>query len=259
MALTDTETGALTLEQKNEIIENGYTMLPGLVSPELVGAALLAINTSLGEGSDPAQLDTLRSQSWCPEVTGQPAILDLLTASPAWALAESAIGVGKLEPVDRGQIALRFPIAGDPVEVHAHLDGMYTPHNGVTKGKLSNFTALVGVYLSDVPTENAGNFTVWPGSHQLYADYFQKEGADALFRGMPPVDIGAPLQTTPRAGDVVLSHYQIGHGIAPNVSPHIRYAIYFRLRRVGHSAIMAEVMSDLWREWDGLRALAGRS
>jgi hypothetical protein len=245
----------LTVEQKKEIIENGYTLIPGVIPLPRAAAALRAINASLGEGADPAQLDTLRSQSWCPEVTNHPAILDLLTETAAWSLAESAIGKGQLEPVERGQIALRFPTTAAPGEVRPHLDGMHTPHNGVPKGQISNFTALIGVYLSDVPTENAGNFTVWPGSHRVYEDYFRREGAEALLNGMPPVEIGPPLQTTPRAGDIVLSHYQIGHGIAPNVSPHIRYAIYFRLHRVGHSAIKHEVMSDLWREWDGLRDL----
>jgi hypothetical protein len=256
MGLTETETVAgLTPAQKQDIIDNGYTLLPGLVPPARVAAALRVINASLGEGSDPAQLDTLRSQSWCPELTDHPAILDLLTGTAAWALAESAIGAGQLESVNHGQIAVRFPVTTEPGEVRPHLDGMYTPHNGVTKGEIANFTALVGVYLSDVPTDNAGNFTVWPGSHRRYAEYFGREGAESLLRGMPPVDIGDPVQTTPRAGDVVLSHYQIGHGVAPNVSPHIRYAIYFRLTRVGHSAVKFDVMSDLWREWDGLREL----
>ncbi|HVX45365.1 MAG TPA: phytanoyl-CoA dioxygenase family protein [Mycobacteriales bacterium] len=244
----------LTDQQKHEIVDSGYTILPGVVPPDMVGAALRTINAGLGLGHDPAQLRTFQAQTWCPDRTGDPAIIDLLTRTPALALAESAIGAGQIQPVNYGQIALRFPIDGEAGEIHPHIDGMYSPHNGVPKGQISNFTALVGVYLSDVPTEYAGNFTVWPGSHRKYADYFEREGAEALLRGMPPVDIGEPVQTRPRAGDVVLSHYQIGHSVAPNTSPHVRYAIYFRLHKVGHDAIKREVMTDIWREWDGLRS-----
>lgn len=244
----------LTDRQKREIVDAGYTVVPGVVPQDMVDTALRAINASLGEGADPARLRSFRARTWCPELTGDPAILDLLTGTAAWSLAESAIGPGMIQPVGYGQIALRFPIPGEPGPIRAHIDGMYTPDNGVPKGQIANFAALLGVYLSDVPSEYAGNFTVWPGSHRAYADYFAREGAEALLRGMPPVDIGEPVQTTPRAGDVVLSHYQIGHGVAPNLSPHIRYAIYFRLHRTGHDAIKREVMSDLWREWDGLAA-----
>ncbi len=251
---------ALTDAQKLEIIDTGFTLLRNVVPAEKVGAALRVINAALGaNGADPAQLPIYRSRSWVPEVAGDPAIIALLTETPLWSLAESAIGAGMIEPVDNGQIAMRFPSMEPAVAPHAHIDGMYTPTNGVPEGRIMNFTALVGVYLSDVPRPDAGNFVVWPGTHRTYADYFAREGADALLKGMPPVEIGDPVQTTPNAGDAVLSHYQIGHGIASNVSPNIRYAIYFRLKRVGHDEIRNEVMTDLWREWDGMRELIGSS
>jgi hypothetical protein len=40
------------------------------------------------------------------------------------------------------------------------------------------------------------------------------------------------------------------------VSGNIRYAVYFRLTREGHSDISLHVMTDLWREWDGMGDLA---
>ena len=77
-----------------------------------------------------------------------------------------------------------------------HIDGLPTMNNGVEKGKVHNFTLLyaqmsgvcvrvchvnmrcgcvwcgdatltwrrIGVYLSDVTSENCGNFTVFPGT-----------------------------------------------------------------------------------------------
>ena len=195
-------------------------LLPGAVPRELVDAALRAINASLGdEGIDPAQLATFRARSYCPELQRSSAITDLVQASDVWSLAESAIGPGQVQPVDSGQIALRFPSTEPTGPPHPHLDGMYTPTNGVPKGTIRNFTALVGVVLSEVPHADMGNLTVWPGSHLQYEQYFRERGPEALLEGMPDVPLPEPLQLTGQPGDAVLCHYQLGHGIAANTSP----------------------------------------
>ncbi len=242
----------LTQEQKRALCAQGFVKLPGVVPPETVGAALRAINHSLGNaGIPPADLPTLRARSFCPELQGQPAIADLVNKTPIRSLAESAIGAGKIRPVGGGQVALRFPIEGEPGEPGPHLDGMYTPTNGVPQGTIQNFTALVGVFLSDLPHPYAGNFTVWPGSHHLYERYFREHGPEALLQGMPPVDLPAPEQFLCRAGDAVLAHYLLAHGIAGNASPHIRYAIFFRLNHVEHDP--RRNMVEMWSEWEGMR------
>jgi hypothetical protein len=246
-------------EQLRELLDLGYTRVAGLVPRALVDRAVRAINASLGErGMDPAQLPTLRAQSHCPELRSSPAILDLFNESGAKSFAESAIGSGKLAPVKSGQIALRFPrtleLDDQPLPAtRAHIDGMYSPTNGVQPGTIANFTALLGVLLSDLPDENAGNFTVWPGSHVKHERYFREHGPQSLMNGMPPIDLGPPKQITGRAGDVILAHYLLGHGIAPNDSPHVRYAIFFRLYHVDHERQRWESMTDAWREWEGVR------
>lgn len=247
-----------TETQTREMVAQGYTRFPGVIPPELVGNALRAINGSLGEnGIDPAQLTKFRAQSYAPEVQRTPAITDLFNASPLASLAEAAIGAGQVQPVEGGQIALRFPKPGAECRpAHPHLDGMYSPSNGVPEGTIRNFTALVGVFLSDVPTEYAGNLSVWPGTHVLYERYFREHGPQSLLNGMPPIDMPEPVQITARAGDAVLCHYQIAHGITVNTAPHTRYAIFFRLKRVGHEERMWDCMTDIWLEWDGVRAAA---
>ena len=247
----------LTREQKQALYEQGFVKLPGIVPQELVNTARRAINASLGsQGIDPARLTTFRAQSYCPELQRDPAITNLLTTSPAWSLAESAIGRGKIKPVKGGQIALRFPTMESPADPRPHLDGMYTPTNGVPEGTIANFTALVGVFLSDVIQEFAGNFTVWPATHRLYETYFREHGPQSLLDGMPPVELPAPQQVTARAGDAVLCHYQLAHGIAGNGSPNIRYAIFFRLHHVDHDELHWECMTDIWREWEGMQEIA---
>lgn len=244
----------LSEAEKAALVRDGFVKLPGIVPRPLVAQALRTINGSLGsEGMHPDQLRTFRARTYCPEVTTTEPITDLLYQTPLWSLAESAIGRGTINAVKSGQIALRFPQAGPAHDPHPHIDGMYSPDNGVPKGTIASFTALVGVFLSDVEGPYSGNFTVWPGTHQTYADYFRKEGPEALLHGMPKVDLPEPIQVTAKAGDAVFCHYQIGHGIAGNASPNIRYATFFRLFKRDHDKVRLECMTDLWREWDGMR------
>jgi hypothetical protein len=247
----------LTYAQKKAFFEKGFVKIPGVVPRLMVDRAVRAINNSMGEGIDPAQISKFRAQSYCPELQKDPVIVDLVNRTPAWQLVESAVGPGKIRPVGGGQIALRFPSKQDPAgPARPHLDGMYSPTNGVPEGTIQNFTALVSILLSDLPGPNAGNFTAWPGTHHIYERYFREHGPESLLNGMPKVDIPEPEQITGQAGDMVLVHYQVAHGVTPNASPHIRYAIFFRLTHVDHAEQKFETMTDIWREWDGIREFA---
>lgn len=243
----------LTYEQKRSIYEKGFVQVSGVIPPVMIDRAVRAINHSLGEGIDPAQVQTFRSRSFCPELQREPVITDLLNKTPALALAESAIGAGRTKPATAGQIALRFPTLQDPPPPpQPHLDGMYSPHNGVPKGQILNFTMLLGVALSEVSLPYAGNLTVWPGSHHLYERYFRERGPDALLEGMPKVDLPEPVQILAKPGDVILAHYELAHGVASNVSAYPRYAIYFRLHHVDHDRQKKETMTNIWLEWEGM-------
>jgi len=244
----------LTHLEKQALFEQGFVKIPGVVPRVMVNAALRAINHSLGQGIDPGRLPIFRSQSYCPELQSAPVITDLLHKTPAWTLAESAVGEGKLQPVNGGQIALRFPGTQDPPpNPGGHLDGMYTPTNGVPEGTIQNFTLLLGVLLSDLTAPHSGNFTVWPGTHHLFERYFREHGPQSLLNGMPKVPLPPPEQLQGEAGDVVLCHYQLPHGAAANVSPHVRYAVFFRLMHVDHEAHRWDVMTNLWLQWEGMR------
>jgi Phytanoyl-CoA dioxygenase (PhyH) len=244
----------LTHAQKQHFVEHGYVKIPGVVPRLMVETALRAINCEVGQGMNVDDMPRFRAQSFCPPLRDAAPIAGLFNATPLCALAESMIGAGKIKSVDSGQIALRFPALHDPPpSPRPHLDGMYSPTNGVPQGQILNFTMLAGVFLSDVPGPFAGNFTVWPGTHRLYEAYFREHGPQALLEGMPPVELPEPCQITAQAGDAVLAHYELGHGVAANVSPHVRYAIFFRLTHVDHAAQKWEAMQDIWLEYEGLR------
>jgi ectoine hydroxylase-related dioxygenase (phytanoyl-CoA dioxygenase family) len=243
----------LSYEQKMSIYEKGYVQISGVIPQVMIDRAVRAINHSLGEGIDPTQMQTFRSRSFCPELQREPVITDLLNKTPALALAESAIGPGQTKPISAGQIALRFPTLQDPpTPPHPHLDGMYSPHNGVPKGEIRNFTMLLGVALSEVPLPYSGNLAVWPGTHHLYERYFRERGSEALLEGMPKVELPEPVQILAKPGDVILAHYELAHGVAMNTSPYPRYAIYFRLHHVAHDSRSKETMTNIWLEWEGM-------
>jgi hypothetical protein len=99
---------------------------------------------------------------------------DLWNKTPVFSLAESVWG--KATSICRpGQIALRFPMMAIRLEL-GPISMFPTSTNGVAARTIANFTALVGMYLSDVPDEYSGNFTVWPGSHRATAKYIQEHG-----------------------------------------------------------------------------------
>jgi hypothetical protein len=243
--------------QRHALLDDGYLLVPGLVPRARLDAALKAINHSLGEeGIAKDQIWTLRAQTFCPDLVAAPEILDLYRATPILDLAEAALGAGNVVAPTTGQIALRFPQKlAEPKVPYPHIDGMPGPLNGVEAGTLYHFTALAAVFLSDTTAPFRGNFTVWPGSHRALEAYFRAHGTGELIRGFPPIEMAPPRQLTTRAGDVLLAHYQLAHNGAPNIGPHVRYAVFFRLAHRAHDPTSTTTLTDLWREWDGVRGL----
>lgn len=242
----------LTDAQATTLRDDGWLRLPGAVPRALVDRAQRAINASLGRGLDPGRIESFRARSFCPELQADAVVTDLLYGGTAWDVAQSLIGPGRVKRPATGQIALSFPEPSPKADIHPHLDGMYTPSNGLPRGEILSFTLLVGVMLSDVKGPGSGNLMVWPGTHRLYEEYFRRHGPQSLLGGMPDVPLPEPVSVTGRTGDVVLCHYQLAHATGPNASPHIRYAVYFRLEHVDHGRQKWACLTDVWREWPGI-------
>ena len=274
-------------EQKTQFVRDGYIQIAGAVQPGMVRTALRAINASIGKGFTPTKLTS------CPELVIQPVIMRLLYASPAIGYALSLLGKAHICHV--GQIALRFPGHGclgqelqarlqdNPVvksvlsmltgqlaqgkggpdqetdvplpipgwEKGWHIDGVSTP-------ELRNFSLLIGVCLSDVSCQDAGNLTVYPGSHIAIQDYALRNGGSSSLLGIDlplKVSVQPAAQLMTKPGDVVLLHYQLAHSIAPNTTPNIRYMIYFRLHALAHAPNTArpESVENIWIDYLGLK------
>jgi hypothetical protein len=234
---------------KRRLRRDGYVQVRRAIPRARLDAALRAINRSLGErGLPPDRLREMRARSFCPELVSAPEILALYVAGAG--VVSSAIG--RVRAPDRAQIALRFP-QSEPAPPVPHIDGMSTPDNGVPPGTLYHFTALLGVFLSDVAGPSAGNLVVWPGSHTLLEQHFRAHGPAAVADGFPSLALPAPRPLVARAGDIVLAHYALAHGVASNLGPNTRYAVFFRLFHHDHEKLGNRALSDLWIEWEGMR------
>lgn len=246
----------LDARQRRALIDQGFVLLPGLVPEPLVDNARRTINAQLGsEGIAKDQLPSYRARTFTPELCAHPAITGLFGQSPLGAVAEAAIGVGQVRPPVEGQIALRFPSFPGPGPVSPavpHIDGISVPGNGVPPGTLAHFTALAAVFLSPVAVADRGNFTVWPGSHRVIQEYFRAHGPTGMVDRFPDLDLGGGQAICAQPGDALLAHYALAHGIAPNLGPDVRYAVFFRLRHQAHESFGTRPLTDLWLEWAGL-------
>lgn len=238
----------LTDAHRQQMQSDGYVKLPEIVPRARVEGALRAINHSLGEGVDPAQMSRFRQVSFCPELQREPAITDLVTETPVWGVLEEFLGAGQVQPPASGQVALRFPtIDKQPGPAIPHIDGRHTLPDG--SRELCTFTVLLGVFLSDVPTPNAGNLTVWPGVHHALERHARQHGPQALLDYDIKDNLPEPVQLTAKAGDIALVHYLTPHGVAPHVGPHIRYGIFFRICHRDHEQHKWDALTNMWLAW----------
>ncbi len=249
----------LTPEQIREFYDRGYVKIPGAISKAMVDTARQAVNHSIGTlGPNGEDMSKHRAAQFCRDLNGSPVIMDLFNASPVISLAESLMGEGNLQkPIRGAQVAPRFPtVIGDvPPEPRGHLDGMGTGTNGMLKGVYRRgFTAFAVIYLADVPEPYSGNFTVWPGSHRFFENYFKREGLEVLSNGTPRIDLPeGPDMVTGNAGDFIIAHHQMIHTGGPNASPNIRYAAIARLRHIDCDKNGNDGFLDIWREFPCVR------
>ena len=109
-----------------------------------------------------------------------------------------------------------------------------------------------------------GNLGVFSGGHvrvqqALHAaggvQRFLNEHKDLndLRRSVGPLPEVTQLVVNP--GDVLISHYSVPTIAVPNISPHVRAMVSFRLYHASHvpGVYRPDAMDDIWLEYDGLR------
>jgi ectoine hydroxylase-related dioxygenase (phytanoyl-CoA dioxygenase family) len=216
---------------KQELKEKGYTVLKGIIPPEMIAAARVE--------ADRRHREKIQVK-WDDEI---PPIHNLLRKSPLTQYVEDAIGWQNVSWYEKpGQVAI-IPArkSNVPWQDRPHIDGFFDPNTDPVP-----FAMLAGVYLSSTPGTFAGNFVVWPGSHVKHEKYFRERGRDALRAGQPFLYYDHSVQLVVEAGDAVLCHYLLAHAAAENTSDVDRVAVYFRIAKNGDPF---EQLSNLWHGW----------
>ena len=258
-----------------ELLEcHGYATVRGAVPDAAVRRALAAVTRS-GSSARTAL------GSAAPELLKARPILDLLNAPGVVRLIDELLGLPRIDPVARAQIAVvhrhcgvEEPIAAD--KLAWHIDGM-------NKKSLGHFSLLIGVVLTDLTRSGSGSLAVWPGSHRTIEQWFAAELACERERassssGSPDV-VSAVLQRVVERfcseppqlypedavellcspGDVVILPYHTAHTatrIANALCPAERVVVYFRVRLRDASPMSLETLADPFRVFRDIEATA---
>lgn len=233
--------------------ENGVLIKRGVLSRAQIDAARDALWAGIeAERDDPSTWVKAGPRVPCP--SGHPAIRATVMESPVFAMMEELVGPGRLNPGSAGP-HLVFP-SGDTEWSHpsgGHLDGYYTPTNGVPEGTVGYMSINATVYVEDIDSRG-GCFTYWPGSHIKAAEYFRSHSLLSVPGGSSKrgFDIGEGVEFTGRAGDVCLWHGQMFHSGSRNVNRNIRMALIGRFSRKDANDIRFETPDDMWQYWEGI-------
>lgn len=241
----------ISYQHHRNLYSTGFTIFQNIIPKEFSKQALKHINSNL------SKID-MCSEGICYDfmtnINRDPQIMDLFYKTPIKEITDSLVGRDQYDAIDISQIGLNFPVEEKPSrDLTWHLDGMYESTKGAEK-KPWNFTMLIGVFLSDMPEPGHGNFTVYPKGHQILAEYFRNHGTDALFQNELDDLVEMKESIIGKTGDVIICHPQLPHlGDPVNLSPYIRYLVFFRINRKGRSFFNEKALTDLFIEWDGMR------
>ena len=248
---------------KTMFVQNGFVVVRKVVPDHITDAALRAINRGLSSVEDyftknndnrTAIMTSLSDKECINKLLinrGTMAVLNSLMNSIAVMDADSAHDDTSTETQSRlhgrqlgsisHQIALRYPADDDIVNDPPDLFEVYKRRwhiDGIDKGKMTPFSLLVGVALSDQLMPECGNLWTIPGSHVDISRAIQKAHTEcgvgfrpAMWnKYKPSFEKYNPEPVLLSKGDIVVLHSRTAHAIGMNLSPNIRYQTYFRLR-----------------------------
>jgi hypothetical protein len=249
----------LTDEQLRTFAREGYVVVPDVVPEALLAAVDAEIDGLLAEIPPPA--GTTGTHFYFKRPTRVPAADAVFRDSPIPALAHDLVAPHAVGyAFDYIQIVLNIP-PHPTGPASSHLDG-HRPH----QTRPDTFSLLAGVFLGDESEPGRGNVWVWPGSHRRHERLFAERGPDVLLpvsgsaAGLdPPFAIGEPVPVLARRGDVLLSHFLLGHASGPNTTTTVRRIVNHRLVCDGHHERWAETLTAAFTEYAPVREALARA
>jgi hypothetical protein len=216
----------LTEEQVRTYNEAGYLLISGLIPPETAAAAETAMWRLIGASpDDPA--------SWADLPRGHQTFEspELVACYTPEYLAAAARLAGDdpaiFQPPRRAYAINVFPQPGPWVWPSPHIDHSIKEHGHKTFPRAFRIAAMT--FLSDVAPHGAGT-VVWPASHRRIealarSDPERYEMMWVVGQAMRELDLGEPVELTPRRGDLLFYHYLCAHAGSMNTSHRPRFAL----------------------------------
>lgn len=210
----------LTPEQRAHYDEQGFVLVPGLLTPEEAAfyrAEVHALDARQGETNatwDSVKGDTKISHSHDVQFKSA-AFTRLLTDPRLTGVAQDIIGPNV--QLHHTKMFIKPPEKGSPFPMHQ--DHPYFPHR-------DHSMIAVILHFDDAPVEK-GCVCVYPGSHKLGP--LESFGADHhVATDRFPIDGATPIPA--KAGDALFFHYLLVHGSGVNVSDEARTTLLIQLR-----------------------------
>src|ERR1041385_5016852 len=206
----------LTEAQERAYAEQGYLLVSGLVPAEIAEAAEAAMWRSLE--ADPQDRATwpnsMKHQVYDPPELAACYTPEILAAAALLAGDDPAT----FKPPARGYAINIFPQEGEWRWPKPHIDHAIKEAGHKTFPRAFRIASML--FLNDVPPHGAGT-VVWPGSHRKLRDLAQSDPERyemmwVLNQELGQMDLGAPVELTPRRGDILFYHYLCAHAGSMN-------------------------------------------
>lgn len=217
---------ALSEAQQRQFTEQGYLLVSGLVPPAVAEAAERALWDALHLRPDEPSAWPAASSKAAQFDSGQLLACytpELLSAAETLAGEEP----GSFRAPSRAYAINVFPTAGEWSWPRPHIDHAIKDHGHHTFPRAFRMAAMT--FLNDVPPHGGGT-VVWPGSPRILeqvarADPDKYELMWTLNQELSSLDLGLPVELTPRRGDVLLYGYLCAHAGSMNTSGQPRFAL----------------------------------
>ena len=230
--------GVLTKEQINQFEEEGYLVASGLIPDDVAERAeaamwrLMEMDSDDPEtwGREPTAAAQFQPQRGLSVFNGirDSDIMACVTPEYLQATAE-LLGEESVHPPESAHMQNKVPIDREWALPRAHIDGLPREHRHKTFPGPYRIASLV--YLNDIGYKGGGT-AVFPGSHRTImelanSDREKYEYIIPLNKDLSLLDLGDPVELTPRRGDILFFTYCFGHNGTNNAGDRPRWMIRY--------------------------------
>jgi hypothetical protein len=173
---------------------------------------------------------------------------ELMAHESLLGVARQMLGEDQIADPIPGYIMLRFP--SKDVEWTSPTGGHIDSNDGNSFGCVT---------LLDEVRANGGGYTVWPGTHLMFHEYFRNHDVRTSLPGgygAVPWPQGHGIEFTGAPGDVCYVHPWTVHTVGHNVNDNVRMQTVAGYHRASGRQDYDEIGADPWWFYDGMNMIS---